>query len=368
MDLVNEIMDRCSGEVLGQLSSLLNTDDDTAGYAASAAVPSLLAGLASVASQDDGARKVASALKGLGASSMDEVAGMLRGDSEAVAQRGSSLLNSLFGENMIAGLATAVGKYSGLASDSIRRLLALLTPMVLGKVAAAWKAKGATPQALTSLLADQRHHIAEAMPAGFSLADVPGWSAVKHSAAAAPATARRAAATAETGARSAASWAVPLALGALGLLLIWSFMRPRPDANAVADRGARTPAQEVTSLKPVVPDASTAANVAQINDDLRSIFTTAGEVLGDVKDAASAEAARPQLEELSTKIDGIRALLAQLPATGVDSLRTMADKSIVTLKDQANKTLETPGLGADIKALIDQILRKLAELFAPAAR
>jgi hypothetical protein len=368
MNLVEEIMDRCSGDVLGKLSSQLNTDEETAGYATSAAVPSLLAGLASVGSGADGARKITSALHGLGSSSIDEVTGMLGDDADAVAQRGSSLMDSLFGDNMIGGIAAAVGKYSGLSGESIRKLLALLAPMVLGKVASAWKTRGGTPQALTSLLAEQRHNIAEAAPAGFSLANVPGWSTVTSATAAAPATARRAAATAETGARSAASWAVPLAIGALGLLLIWSFMRPRPDANAVADRNDSTTARETTSLKPVVPDASTAADVARINDDLRSVYATAGSVLGDITDAASAEAARPELEALSTKIDGIETMLARLPASRVDSLRTMADKSMVTLREQATRTLETPGLTVDIKSLINQILRKLTELFAPAAR
>jgi hypothetical protein len=366
MNLVSEIMDRCSGEVLRKLSSLLNTDDDTASYAANAAVPSMLAGLASIAGQGDGAKKLSSALNGLGAANIDDVAGMLRGDADAVAQRGTNLLGSVFGDNMISGLASAIGKYSGLAGDSIRKLLALLAPMVLGKVASAWKAQGSTPQALTNLLASQRHNIAEAMPAGFSLADVPGWSSMKNAAAAASAAAHRSAATAETGARSAASWAVPLALGALGLLLIWNFMRPRQDASAVADRTARS-TQEVTSMKPVVPGASTAANVGQVGDDLRSLLTTAGHVMGGITDAASAEAARPQLEELGTKIDSVQGLLAQLPAAGIRSLRTTADQSIASLKDQATKTLKTPGLAADIRSLIEQILRKLGGLFDGAA-
>ncbi len=44
----------------------------------------------------------------------------------------------------------------------------------------------------------------------------------------------------------------------------------------------------------------------------------------------------------------------------------MADESIATIKDQAEKTLATPGLPEQIRMLINQIVRKLAELFTSA--
>src|SRR5262245_41608472 len=138
MNLVKEIMDRLSGDLLGKLSGLLHTDEDSAQYAASAAVPAMLAGLADVASTDDGARKLTSPLTGLGSANIDAVAGMLRGDADAVAQRGNSLLGTLFGDNLVGNLAGVIGKYSGMAGDGVKKLLALIAPMVLGKVASVW--------------------------------------------------------------------------------------------------------------------------------------------------------------------------------------------------------------------------------------
>jgi hypothetical protein len=363
MNLVKDIVDRFSGDLLGRISSLLNTDEDSAGYAASAAVPALLAGLSGVAQSEDGVRKLAAALNGVGSSSVDEVAGMLRADADAVAQRGTNLLGSLFGDGMVSHLAGMLGRYSGLASDSVKKLLALLTPMVLGKVASVWKAHGATPQALTNLFAEQRANIAEAMPPGISLADMPGWSTAKNAASTASATGRRAAAAADTATSSAANWAVPVALGALALLAVWAFTRNRPDEPA-ADRSAQA-TREVTAQKPVVTDGALPADVARFNDDLRGLATTAENVLGEINDAASAEAARPKLEELSSQVDTIKSALARLPAAGVDSVRTMADESIATIRNQAEKTLTTPGLPEQIRMLINQFVRQLAELFAP---
>jgi len=362
MNLVKEILDRCSGEAARQIGAKLGVDEDAACDAVKAAAPAMLSGMGSIASREDGARKLTSAISSLGSTNMDDMAGMLGGNADALADRGSSLLNSLFGDGMIASLAGALGKYTGLTSSSIKSLLAMLAPMVLGKVASAWKAKGGTPQALTNLFAEQRHNIAEAMPSGFSLADAPDWSTAQR---AAPSMATAADRYARPAKRSAAGWAVPLALGAIACLLLWSFMRPRDDAGAVADRPAGQPQQEVTAMKPVAPAAPTAAEVARVQDDLRGALATAGKVFADIKDPATAEAARPQLEALSARIDGLQKTLATLPTTSITSLRETADRSIAELKDQGTKALDTPGLSVEIKSLIDGILQKLAALFAP---
>ncbi|MBA3482412.1 MAG: DUF937 domain-containing protein [Pirellulales bacterium] len=365
MNLVKDIVDRCSGDMLNQIGAKIGVDQDAAGDAVKAAVPAMLGGLASIASREDGAREITSAISSLGSSSMNDMAGMLRGDVDTLADRGSGLLSSLFGDGMIASLAGALGKYAGLTSGSIKSLLAMLAPMVLGKVASAWKAKGGTPQALTNLFAEQRHNIAEAMPAGFSLADAPDWSTAQRTAPSmATATADR---YAHPDKPSAARWAVPLALGAIACLLLWSFLRPRDDAGAVADRPADQAQQEVTAMKPLAPAAPAATDVARINDELRDIFATAGKAFADMKDAASAEVARPQLEALNARIDGMQKTLAALPATSTESLRATADRSLAELEVQGAKTLETPGLSPELKTLIDGILQKLATLFSPSS-
>jgi hypothetical protein len=179
--------------------------------------------------------------------------------------------------------------------------------------------------------------------------------------------------------RSAAGWGVALALGALACLLLWSFLRPRDDAGAVADGAADEAQQEVTVMKPVAPadgaeqaeTAETAApgatEVARINDDLQGIFATAGKVFAEIKDAASAEVVRPQLEALNGRIDGMQKTLAALPGSSTESLRATADRSLAELKEQGAKALETPGLSAETKTLIDGILQKLATLFSPSS-
>jgi hypothetical protein len=119
-------------------------------------------------------------------------------------------------------------------------------------------------------------------------------------------------------------------------------------------------------MKPVAPETPALPTVASVTKDLQGLYDSAGEVMANIKDAASAEAARPKLEELSAKIDATRKLLAQLPADGQAAVQRIADEQLPKFQEQAEATLQTPGLSADLKSLIGRIVQKLVELFAPA--
>jgi hypothetical protein len=366
MNLVKEIMDQFSGDLMGKLSAMLNTDEDSVNHAASAAVPALLAGLSSLASSGDGARKATSVLSSLGSSGIGDLMNLFRNDPNAIESQGANLLKSLFGDNMITNLAGMLGRSSGLTGGTIQKLLAFLAPMVLGKVASAWQNKGGTAQALTNLMTEQRTNINAAMPAGFSLADIPGWSTGTKAPATHVAADRYATSRMEEPAPSAARWAVPLLLGALALFVAWSILKPRANETANVNRAEQPAAEEVVVRKPITTDEPAALDISQVNDDLRGIFTRAGDVFADIRDADSAAAAQPKLAELEKQIDDLKATISRLPTTGLATVREMADTSLAMLKEKANKTLDAPGLPADIKSLIETILRKLAALFAPA--
>jgi hypothetical protein len=365
MNICKEIIDQLPADGLNKLSSLIGSDSETTSYAISAAVPALMSGLAGLASREDGAKKLTNAIGQLGSVDMGDFARNLSGDANSLAQNGTSLLHGLFGDSVLSGLTNAISKYAGLGAGAAKGLLAFLAPMVLGKVANIWRGRGATPQALTSLFAEQRENIADCAPAGLALSDIPGWPAAKYAVRSAADTGRRAVAVGESSAPSIAKWAIPLALALLGAFLLWTFLKDRPNREATADR-TKEASQEVTAMKPVAPATTAVPTVESASRELQELYTRAGEVMASISDAASAEAAEPQLEELSAKIDATRTLLRQLPASARTTVQKVADQQLVTFKDQAATTLETPELPADIKSLITQIIQKLSELFAPA--
>src|SRR5262245_38565194 len=108
MNLVKLITDQLSDETLGKLSAILGTDNETASSSAAAAVPTLLAGLAGMASRGEGAKKITDVLSGIDAGSLGNFASLLGGDTGSLLQRGNGLLGSLFGDSMISGAANAI--------------------------------------------------------------------------------------------------------------------------------------------------------------------------------------------------------------------------------------------------------------------
>jgi hypothetical protein len=312
MNLVRMIEDQLSGDTLGKLSSAIGADPEATGAATRAAVPTILSGLVSQFSGSDGANRLSNILGGIDSSSASNFANMLGGDSSSLLSKGSGLLGSLFGDGMINTVAGVIGRYSGLNPNAARALLGYLMPLVLGKVASQWRSEGGTTGALSNLLASQKRNIADAMPAGFSLDGIPGMSGLTNAAQSATHATRRGAAVAERAAPSMLSWLLPAAVVLLGGFLLWNMLKPKPaEGPAVAES---TPAGEkVVAMRPTVPDLPDMPTAAQLTDELNGTFKAMGETFASIKDATSAEAAAPKLEELSKKIDTLKMMIAKCP-------------------------------------------------------
>jgi hypothetical protein len=364
MNLIRMIEEQLSGDTLDKISSVVGADPDRTARAASAAVPTLLASLAKLVSNQDGVRKLTNVLGDFDSSAIGNVAQLVSGGSEGWINKGTSLLGSLFGDNLLSSIASAISRFAGLDQGIAKKLVAMVAPLVLGKVMQQWKSQGGTPTALTSLLAEQERYIPDSLPPGYSLDQIPGWSGAADAVRAATHTTRRAADTAERAAPSVASWLLPLAALLVGALLLWYFLRPRAETAPTAAREATTQGDRVTAMKPAVPETPTIPDlpsVSGLTDQLNTTFRTLGETFASIKDAASAEAAAPKLEELSTTIDSIKRSMAQLPEAGRATLQRTVEQQLNPIKDQAQRTLELPGLSERIKQLIAQIVRKLEE-------
>jgi Bacterial protein of unknown function (DUF937) len=356
MNLVKQIMDQLSGDTFGQLGSLLGADAETTERATTAAVPSLLSALAGLARTDEGARKLTNTVGGLDLGSLGNVAQMLGGGASSALNKGSSLLGSLFGDSTTSALAGTLSRFTGLSSSMTKSLLAYLTPLVIGKVASQWKNQGGTAQALKSLFADQREQIASAMPAGLSLADIPGTSEVRETT---YSTARKT--TAPVAAPSSpALWLIPAALALLAGLFLWNYFS-RQRANQVVAEKVTPAAQDVTVMKPVLPSGIDDATLGTVRNDLGGLFKSLNTSLSDIRDPASAERAMPALREMNTKIDTIDQVLARLPDATRSALRPTIEEQAKVAIEKANAASAVNGIGAEFKALIQQIVTKISK-------
>jgi hypothetical protein len=357
MNLVEQIKDQISSGVLEQLSTLTGASEGATRSAVGAAVPALLSALSHLSSTSTGAQKLVSALNQFGGGSLDNVAHKLSNQPASVLEQGAGFLSSIFGSSAVSAIVNALSRFTNIAPGVTQKLLGYLMPMVLGSVAGRFAGRALTPQALTSFFADQKSSIANAMPAGLSLSDVPGLSAVSS-----------AVRTAATGFEQTTTdwmrWLLPLCgLAAVALLLWWFFSRtptPQPGAEAPEVVRAQSPDRPVVpapdSIKIPVPDVST------FSKTITDTFSSLTETLTGVKDAATAEDALPKLEAISTKLDDAKTTFQKLGDTGKATIKALVKSSQAKLKDLIDKILAIPAVRDKIKPVVDTIMTKLTDL------
>jgi hypothetical protein len=332
MNLVEQIKHQLTDGSLAQLSSLIGASEGETRSAVGAAVPAVLSALTNMASSG-GAQKLASALGQFETGSLGHLTHMLTSQPGAVLEQGDGILHALFGNTTISGFVSALSRFAGIGSASGQKLLGYVMPMVLGAIAGRFTGKGVNPQGLAKLLADQKTTIANALPSGFSLADIPGVAAGKEAA-------KAVADAAQPAASAVMRWLLPLlAVLAMVALLLWYF-----------------------SGRPATPTATVANEFTRVNTDLTGTFKSLTESLTGIKDAASAGTALAKLKELDGKLDGMKALVDKLPAADKTKVTDLIKASFGKVEDQFAKLLWIPGVGDQIKPTVDQILDKLAAL------
>src|SRR5262245_38067150 len=135
---------------------------------------------------------------------------------------------------------------------------------------------------------------------------------------------------------------------AIAALLIYFFARP---AEQVAQQG-------VTAVQGLTVGGLDVAK--QVTDSVTSLRTT----LGSITDAASARAALPKLQEVTTQIDRVDALLGQLSPEQRKVLAGMVNPLMPSLNQLLDKVLAIPGVAELLKPTIDTLRAKLAVLTA----
>jgi hypothetical protein len=341
MNLVEVIKNQISNGTINQLSSLSGAGEGATQSVVGAAVPAVLSALSGVASSKSGARELLSVLGKFDAGSIGHLTNMLSEQPGAVLEKGNGLLNSLFGSGTITGLTNALATFAGLGPGAVQKLLGYLLPLLLGGIAGRFAGKTLNAQGLASMLADQKANIANAMPSGLSLANVPGLESAK-------AAARQASGAVEQTGLSVWRWLAPVLGICLIAALLWWFLGPQ--------------AGTLTVPKPANISNAAAAKVTQLSTALSNTAKSLTETLTGIKDAASAEAALPTLRELNGNLESVRSAVDTLPEAGKSTIQALARSALDKLRGLVDKLLAMAGVRDKIKPIADAIMNNLKAL------
>jgi len=378
-----------AGEVTKQLGGMLGTSEADTGNLLKASLPAILAGLGSVASKKDGADKLAQAIGGIDPGMLGNLGKMLGG---ADAKKGGDLLSGLLGNNMLTSLLPLLAKFVKLDSSLITKALGLIAPLVLSSIGSAFKGQKIDGSGISRLFSEQKGNIASAIPAGLSLASLPGLESLgdvgKMASQAVNQAGRAAGKAAQEASGGLGKLLLPLlALAAIIGGIIW-FMnngaKKVEDAAKGAVKGAVKAGEKVvagateaakevvTAGEKAVAGATEAAKdmIGEISvpgfSDLQKgfsgMFDSVGPKLQGIKDAASAEAALPDLESAITGLDGMVKTLGGMPDVAKSAVSTMVKGQLDKLAPVIDGILGMPGMGEKVVSVLNSLKDKLSGL------
>src|SRR3972149_3526950 len=135
LNLMELIMKEFSGDIVGKIGSFLGEDTSKITIGLGGVVPSILGGLLSKGSTQNGATEIFNLIKGgnFGESSLKNIGNKLSGGSVTtdLIKSGSSILSTIFG-NKLGGIESLISSFSGLGKGSASSLLGIAVPFVMG--------------------------------------------------------------------------------------------------------------------------------------------------------------------------------------------------------------------------------------------
>jgi len=141
-------------------------------------------------------------------------------------------------------------------------------------------------------------------------------------------------------------WAIPAVV--IAALLIYLFARP----------AEQTVQQAATAVQTVTVGGIDVGK--QITDSLGTLRTA----LAGITDAPSAQAALPRLQDVTTQVDKVSGMIAQLSGEQRKVLAGLVNPLMSSLNQLFDKVLAIPGVAEIIKPTIDALKAKLATLTA----
>ena len=135
------------------------------------AMGSILGGMMNKSSSQEGAKQIFDMASNADPSIMDKLGDILGGGGdqlEAVQKTGGGILDGLLGGGGQASMVQTIAKALGLDGSMVGKLLTLAAPMLLGVIGKHIKSAGLDALGLSSLLGEQKQHIAAAMPSSLT--------------------------------------------------------------------------------------------------------------------------------------------------------------------------------------------------------
>ncbi len=211
INLVSLVSQFLTPQVVGSLARAIGVNEVVAQKLVAAAVPAILASLATAAAAPGGAQRLSDAISNSDPDVLTKVGEAAAGGNARFLNEGATLLNGLLGGGGLSSLVGALSQYSGAPHPATQTLLGAATQTAVGAIGQQDPSNWSDPSAILSLLNSQKGAISAALPPEVSRALSASGLLAGLGAAAASATQTTATPTVSSAATAASSTTSPAA-------------------------------------------------------------------------------------------------------------------------------------------------------------
>jgi Bacterial protein of unknown function (DUF937) len=164
LNLVSLVSQFLTPQLIGGLARSLGINEAVAQKLAAAAIPAILASLATAAAAPGGAQKVSDAVSMSDPDILTKLTGAITGGNTRFLNEGGTLLSGLLGGGGLSSLTGALSQFSGAPQPATQALLGTITHATVGTIGQQDPSNWSDPSAILSMLSGQKSAISAALP------------------------------------------------------------------------------------------------------------------------------------------------------------------------------------------------------------
>ena len=170
INLVSLVQQFLTPQMVSSLARAVGVNEAVAQKLVAAALPAILAALATAAAAPGGAQKVSDAISNSDPDLLTKLSGAVAGGNTQLLGEGANLLSGLLGGGGLASLAGALSQHAGAPQAAAQPLIGAVTNAVVGTIGQQDPSNWSDPSAILSMFNSQKSAIAAALPSDVSRA------------------------------------------------------------------------------------------------------------------------------------------------------------------------------------------------------
>ena len=170
INLVSLVSQYLTPQMIGSLARVAGIDDAAAQKLVTAAVPAILAALATAAAAPGGAKKVSDAVSNADPDALTKLRSAIAGGNSQVLTEGANLLSGHLGGGGLTSLAAALSQYSGAPQGAAQSVIGAVSQVVMGTIGQQDPSNWSDASSIVSMFNGEKSAISAALPADVSKA------------------------------------------------------------------------------------------------------------------------------------------------------------------------------------------------------